>query len=466
MKSSMKHRLLPLFAALVLGGCARQEPLASAMPLAPTQWQHAAQAATPISSDWWHGFANAELDRLVEQALQANDDLAAAVARVRQAEASARMAGAPLLPLLDGNLGAGREGRLGGDAEVAGTRYSAGLAASYEVDLWGRLHAGRDSALAQLQASQFDRAALQITLSAGVVSSWLQRVGLDQRLRIAVLNLDNAERVLRTVESRQSAGAATRLELAQQRGVVAEQRRALAALSQQSEDSRVALAVLLGQGSSAQLGLAEQQLEALHLPTVAAGVPSELLLRRPDLARAEAQLAAARADVQAARAALLPRLNLTANAGGNARRVSDVFADPVYSLAAALVAPIFDGGYLAANRDLAVARHAELLADYRSQVVSAFADVQLALNALAGIEAQWQAQQAVLEQAELAFRLSESRYRAGAETLLTLLDTQRTLYAAQDDSAQLQLARLQAGVALYRALGGGWQASDLATLSE
>lgn len=466
MKSSMKHRLLPLFAALVLGGCARQEPLASATPLAPTQWQHAAQAATPISSDWWHGFANAELDRLVEQALQANDDLAAAVARVRQAEASARMAGAPLLPQLDGNLGAGREGRLGGDAEVAGTGYSAGLAASYEVDLWGRLHVGRDSALAQLQASQFDRAALQITLSAGVVSSWLQRVGLDQRLRIAVLNLDNAERVLRTVESRQSAGAATRLELAQQRGVVAEQRRALAALSQQSEDSRVALAVLLGQGSSARLGLAEQQLEALHLPTVAAGVPSELLVRRPDLARAEAQLAAANADVQAARAALLPRLNLTANAGGNARRVADVFADPVYSLAAALVAPIFDGGYLAANRDLAVARHAELLADYRSQVVSAFADVQLALNALAGIEAQWQAQQAVLEQAELAFRLSESRYRAGAETLLTLLDTQRTLYAAQDDSAQLQLARLQAGVALYRALGGGWQASDLATLSE
>ena len=466
MKPSMNTRLLSLFAALVLAGCARQEPLVSATPVAPTQWQHAAQATTPISSDWWHGFANAELDRLVAQALLANDDLAAAVARVRQAEASARMAGAPLLPQLDGKLGAGRDGRLGGNAEVAGNNYSAGLAASYEVDLWGRLNAGQDAALAELRASDFDRAALQVTLSAGVVSSWLQRVGLDQRLRIAVLNLDNAERVLRTVESRQNAGAATRLELAQQRGVVAEQRRALAALSQQTEDSRVALAVLLGQSSSAALGLAEQQLGDLQLPTVATGVPSELLLRRPDLARAEAQLVAADANVQAARAALLPRLSLTATAGGNAGRAADVFADPLYSLGAALVAPIFDGGYLAASRDLAVARQQELLANYRSQIIGAFADVQLALNALAGIEAQWQAQQAVLEQAELAFRLSESRYRAGAETLLTLLDTQRTLYAAQDDSAQLQLARLQAGVALYRVLGGGWQASDLAAVSE
>lgn len=456
----MSYRLLSLPLLLALYGCTSQPP-AVVTPAAPAQWRHAPLVSAQVMPHWWQGFANPELDRLVEQALVANDDLAAAVARVRQAEASARMAGAPLLPQLDGNLGGGREGRLGGAADVAGNSYSAGLAASYEVDLWGRISSGHDSALADLRASQFDRAALQVTLSAGVVSSWLQRVGLDQRQRIAVLNLDNAERVLRTVESRQRAGAATSLELAQQRGVVAEQQRALAALSQQTEDSRAALAVLLGQGSSAQLGLVEQQLEALQLPAISAGVPSDLLLRRPDLARAEAQLVAADADVQAARAALLPRLSLTASAGGNAGRASDVFADPLYSLGAALLAPIFDGGYLSASLDLAVAQREELLAAYRSSIVSAFADVQLALNGLAGIEAQWQAQQAVLEQAELAFRLAEARYRAGADTLLTLLDTQRTLYAAQDDHAQLQLARLQAGVALYRALGGGWQV-DLA----
>lgn len=455
-KPPMSYRLLFLPLLLVLHGCTSQQP-AVVTPAAPAHWQHAPLASAQVAPDWWQGFANPELNRLVDQALVANDDLAAAVARVRQAEASAWIAGAPLLPELNGNLGAGREGRLGGNAEVAGNNYSAGLAASYEVDLWGRLDASRDSALADLRASQFDQAALQVTLSAGVVSNWLQRVGLDQRQRIAVLNLDNAERVLRTVESRQRAGAATSLELAQQRGVVAEQRRVLAALSQQTEDSRVALAVLLGQSNSAQLGLAEQQLEALQLPPISAGIPSDLLLRRPDLARAEAQLAAADADVQAARAALLPRLNLTATAGGNAGRVADVFADPIYSLGAALLAPIFDGGYLSASRDLAVAQREELLATYRSSIVGAFADVQLALNGLAGIEAQWQAQQAVLEQAEQAFRLSESRYRAGADSLLTLLDSQRTLYAAQDDSAQLQLARLQAGVALYRALGGGWQ---------
>ncbi|MFP6848315.1 MAG: efflux transporter outer membrane subunit [Pseudomonas sp.] len=457
----MNYRLLMLFSLFALHGCARQEP-ATALPAAPTQWQHAPLPAEQVTADWWRGFANAELDQLVEQALSANDDLAAALARVRQAEASARMAGAPLLPKLDGTLGASHEGRLGGAAEVDGRDYSAGLAASYEVDLWGRLAADQHSALADLRASQFDRAALHVTLSASVVSSWLQWVGLEQRRRIATLNLNNAERVLSTVESRQRAGAATRLEQAQQRGVVAEQRLALAALNQQSEDSRVTLAVLLGQSNSSQLQLAAQPLDALQLPTVSAGIPSELLLRRPDLARAEAQLAAADANLQAARAALLPRLNLTATAGGNAARVADVFADPLYSLTAALLAPIFDGGYLAASRDLAAAQREELLASYRSSIISAFAEVQLALNGLAGIEAQWQAQQAVLEQAELAFNLSESRYRAGAETLLTLLDTQRTLYTAQDNSAQLQLTRLQAGVTLYRTLGGGWQMASTA----
>lgn len=453
----MNHRLVLMLALLSVSACSRQTAFVAETPAPPESWQHTPVASATIAPNWWQGYASSELNGLVDQALRNNDNLAAAVARVQQAEANARIAGAPLLPQLDGNLGASRDGRLDSGTQVDGSRYFIGLAASYEVDLWGRLKATDDSALASLRASQFDRAALHITLSAGVVSSWLQQLGLEQRMRIAQLNMSNAERVLAIVESRQQAGAATRLELAQQRGIVAQQRLSLAALSQQTDDSRVALAVLLGQSNSAALTLAEQQLDALRLPAISAGIPSELLTQRPDLARAEAQLLAADADVSAARAALLPRLNLSGSVGSNVGSASDLLSDPIYSLSAALLAPIFDGGLLSGQHDLATARRAELLANYRASIISAFADVQQALNAMAGVNAQLQAQLQVQEQAVLAFNLSETRYRAGAETLLTLLDTQRTLFAAQDTTAQLLLTRLQADVALHRAIGGGWQ---------
>ncbi|MFI8479498.1 efflux transporter outer membrane subunit [Pseudomonas sp. NPDC078700] len=456
----MNHGFLLLTAILALPGCTGQEPIKTERPAAPERWQHAPLTQVQISPNWWQQFASSELDQLVEQALLNNYDLSAAVARVQQAQANARIAGAPLLPKLDGNIGASRNGRFDDSSELEGGRYFTGLAASYEVDLWGRLRAEDDSALASLRASQYDRAALQITLSASVVSSWLQQVGLQQRLRIAQLNLSNAERVLAIVESRQLAGAATNLELAQQRGIVAQQQRSLASIRQQSDDSKATLAVLLGLTNSNQLVLTEQQLERLQLPDIDAGIPSQLLLQRPDLARAEAQLAAAEANVNAARAALLPRLNLSAAVDSNVGHASDLLSNPIYSLSAALLAPIFDGGRLNAEHDLAKALRSELLANYQASIVSAFADVQLALNALAGIDAQLQAQVQVEQQAILALRLSEERYRAGAETLLTLLDTQRTLYTAQDDTALLQLARLQAGAALNRAMGGGWQTED------
>lgn len=204
----------------------------------------------------------------------------------------------------------------------------------------------------------------------------------------------------------------------------------------------------------------DSALNALQAMPLAAGLPSDLLLRRPDLARAEAQLRAADADLRAARAALLPRLDLSAGAGGNASSLSRVLANPLYSLAAALSAPIFDGGALAAARDASSARREELLASYRQRIVEAFADVQTALNAGAGVEARWRAQQEVQAQAARALQLAEERYQAGADDLLNLLDAQRSLYAAEDQSAQLHLARLQSSVALARALGGGWQAAS------
>jgi Outer membrane protein len=195
----------------------------------------------------------------------------------------------------------------------------------------------------------------------------------------------------------------------------------------------------------------------VNWPHIGSGVPSELLARRPDIAAAEARLAAANANVQVARAALLPKVTLGANLGTGASTFAEVFDSSYYTLTAGLVAPIFNNGRLRAAQQLAQAEQDELLESYRSSILAGFADVEKALNAIHGVEQQRQWQDQEVEQARLAFDLAQRRYAAGAETLLSVLETQRTLYLAQDQQAQLRLARLQGSVALYKALGGGWQ---------
>ncbi|WP_153116661.1 efflux transporter outer membrane subunit [Rhodocyclus tenuis] len=437
-----------------LSACASLMPDA-VQPELPTQW-HATPtpAGATVDRDWWRNFGSDELADLVQSAEQQSLDLAAAEARVRQAAATERMASAALWPSLTGEGEAARSGRLGGSAEVSGSSVGAGLAASYEVDLWGRLRANRAGALASLQASTFDRDALRLSVTAAVASTWLQMVALRERITIGESHLATAERLLALIEARARAGAATSLEVVRQRGLLASQRRALASVRQQAEDVRTALLVLLGQ---TQLPASRsKRLADLSLPLINAGLPAELLSRRPDIARAEARLAAANADVLAARAALLPSLNLDARVGGSDSSLHRVFENPIYSLAAALSAPIFNAGRLAAGRDLAEARREELLASYRQSIVTAFGEVETAVNATRRLDEQVAAQAEELAHAERALVLAESRYRAGAETPIVLLDSQRSLYATQDAATQLKLARLQAAVALYRALGGGW----------
>ena len=189
----------------------------------------------------------------------------------------------------------------------------------------------------------------------------------------------------------------------------------------------------------------------------ASGVPSELLSRRPDIASAEAKLAAAQADVTVARAAMLPKLTLTASLGTGADLASDMLRTTFYNLSSGLVAPVFNNGRLSAERDKATARQQELLETYRGAIINGFADVEKALNIIRGLDEQRQWQGEELSQAQSAFDIAQSRYQAGAEDLLTVLQTQRTLYAAQDLNVQLRLSRLQASIALYKALGGGWQ---------
>ncbi|WP_447793087.1 MULTISPECIES: efflux transporter outer membrane subunit [Pseudomonas] len=463
----MKAHLSLLAASLLLAACSNPAPRPDSGLQPPAAWQSPNTAAAAYSNrQWWTQFGSPQLDILIEQARVGSYDLAAAVSRVRQAQASATIAAGPLLPELKASLNANRQQLLHGKGysqldvnpdNRSLDYYDAALSASYEIDFWGGKRAARDSALLGLQASEFDRATVELTLQSAVANSYTQALSLREQQRIAELNLANAQSVLRLVQTRYDAGSATALELAQQKSLVAEQQRKLPLVQQQAQEARITLAALLGQPVQA-LTLTEQPFDQLQWPEIASGVPSNLLSRRPDIASAEAKLAAAQADVTVARAAMLPTLTLTASLGTGADLASDLLRTTFYNLSSGLVAPIFNNGRLGAERDKATARQQELLETYRGAIINGFADVEKALNSIRGLDEQREWQREELNQAQTAFNIAQSRYQAGAEDLLTVLETQRTLYAAQDSNVQLRLSRLQASIALYKALGGGWQA--------
>ena len=465
----MKPSLSLMILSLLLGACSHSTPMAPPGVAAPASWQSAHSLHHPQVSQqqWWQQFASPELDRLISQAQVGSHDLAAAMARVRQARSTAVIAGAPLLPQVQFGADASREKLRRGhgysqldanDDNKALDSFGTRLNASYEVDFWGGKAAAHDSALQSLKASEFDRDTVELTLLSGVASNYVQTLALDEQVRIARLNLANAQRVLYVVQTRHDAGSATALELAQQKSLVASQQRYIPLLEQQATEARITLAVLLGQPVQS-LTLGDTPFSQLHWPTIGSGLPSQLLSRRPDIASAEARLVAASADITVARAAMLPNLTLSASIGSGADHFSDILRSPFYNLGAGLAAPIFNNGRLSAERDRATARQQELLQSYRGSIINAFADVEKALNSISGLDRQRQWQDEELKQAQLAFDIAQHRYSVGADMLLTVLQTQRTLYQAQDLHVQLRMARLQASIALYKALGGGWLAS-------
>jgi NodT family efflux transporter outer membrane factor (OMF) lipoprotein len=462
----MKPQLSLLTLCVLLGACGSpaQRPDSGIGPPAAWQSPHS-ESATRSNVQWWSQFGSPQLDRLVEQARVGSFDLSAAMARVRQAQAETVVAGGSQLPEVKAGLNANRQKLLRGngysqlDADSSNKAvdyFDANLSASYEIDFWGGQRASRDSAQFALRASEFDQATVELTLLSGVANGYAQTLSLQEQQRIAELNLVNAQNVLKLVQTRFDSGSATALELAQQKSLVAAQQRQLPLVQQQTQEAQISLAALLGRPVQ-QLSLGQERFDQLTWPTIAAGVPSELISRRPDIARAEAQLAAAQADVTVARAAMLPTVTLSAELGSGADRAADILRSPFYNLTAGLLAPVFNNGRLGAERDKATARQEELLEAYRGSIINGFADVEKALNSIRGLDEQRQWQGEELNQAQTAFDIAQSRYQAGAEDLLTVLETQRTLYAAQDLNVQLRLARMQASIALYKALGGGWQ---------
>ncbi len=409
---------------------------------------------------WWQGFRTPVLSALVETACRNNVDLDAALARIVQADAQVRVAGAGLWPSLDASADGGRNWRDSGRGLNGTMAYGAALSASYQVDLFGGIRSGVEAARFAAELSRFDRETVALSVVSGVASTYFQILQFRNRLTVAERNLEIAESVLRLVETRVREGATSPLDLFQQRTAVAGQRATLPSLRTQERQATNALSTLLGEVPGL-VALDDTWLLEISPPPMAPGLPSDLLNRRPDIRTAEARLQAANAQIGVARAAYFPSLELTGRNGYASAALGSLF-DPVgttYSLAAGIAQGVFDGGRRDGQLDVAKARMDELIAAYRQSVLLAFADVEDALTAAANAETREALQLDAVEQAREAYRLAEARYREGATDLLAVLDAQRSLYQAEDQVVQSRFERLQAAVDLFNALGGGWAAS-------
>jgi NodT family efflux transporter outer membrane factor (OMF) lipoprotein len=448
-----------------LTGCITAGDLPDPALDVPAVYKEGTPGDLPPELDWWRGFKSAELTSLIEEAQRVNLDIAAAVARIVQADASARIAGAPLLPSLQANGSASisrpsAATSTGTSANVVRhviTNYLTSLSASYEIDFWGK---NRDAALAADEtatANRFDRDTIALSTYASVANTYFTVLATQDRIRIAINDIASAQRIYDAIKQRVNVGTATDLELSQQESTLDNLKASLPPLRQTVAQSTYALAVLIARPPES-VRLRGGGLAQVALPRVTPGLPSELLTQRPDVRRQEAQLASATANVGNARAQFFPSIQLTGTAGQQSAALAALFSPQAafYNAAAGLTQPIFDGLRIEGNFELSKAKQDELLQTYRKTVIQAFSDVDTALATIRESNARVRLLVQTVAAARRAFDLSEERLRAGTIDITTVLNTEQTLFQAEDSLAQARLARVQAIVSLYQALGGGW----------
>lgn len=455
----MRHLIFSLTLTGLLAGCAVGNPTPRpVMDLTPEWTQVTATEDTQqLQDDWWLVFDSEPLQQLIEQALQQNLDLRMAQERIQQAEAQLGITRASSLPGLNANASAGLRSTSGNNGQNSTSQSSSlGLNTSYEVDLWGRIAAERAAGQASLEATVYDWHSTRLSLSASVASSWFQWLLLNARQDTARWYLQAAEKQLALIEAAYQQGTSTPADLARQRSQVISQQANLKNLQHQQLMARNALALLLGEAPQ-QFQPPVADLQQFRAPPIHPGLPSDLLTRRPDLARIEAQLQAAEANITAARAAVFPSLQLSASAA--LAGSSLLLADPVqtFNLTAGITQSIFDHGQRRRQVLISESRQQELLQSYHKAVLTALIEVEDALShERLNLELQQQQQQLVEETRLLAFH-TERRYQAGTDSLNLLLEAQRSQLQAEDQLLQLHQEHLNASLNLYRVLGGGWQ---------
>ncbi|MGD0143498.1 MAG: TolC family protein [Rhizomicrobium sp.] len=417
-------------------------------------------------ADWWNEFGSSELGDLIVEAKANNTNLAVAVASVLQAKAQAEIARASLFPDINLEGSAERQSSPASTLVVGGppvkgniTQNSFGLSAdaSYALDFWGLAQDNLRAATESLKAAKFNQQVVALTVVEDVATTYFNVLSLRQQIAIAQHNVDAAKGILTITQAQVTNGIASNLNLAQQEALVDGVEATIPVLKEQEHEALFALAILLGRPPEG-FDVKAQTLDGIKSPVVAPGLPSSLLERRPDVAMAEANLASAHANVDAARAAFFPAISLTGSGGLSSLALGTLFTGSSFGwgIGASLLQTLFDGGKLFGESDLAKAEQKGLIATYRGTVIQAFSDVETGLSQVSNYSGEEEALTREVKDSTEAFRIAELQYREGIVDLLTVLQTQQTLFTAEQTRAQAQLAHEQAIVGLYKAMGGGW----------
>ncbi|HTW71727.1 MAG TPA: efflux transporter outer membrane subunit [Acetobacteraceae bacterium] len=457
-------RAIAVAATIALTGCSVGPPYRHPESALPAHWRETdSTAAIWPTTDWWRGFNDPQLDALIARAESQNLNLAAAVARVREANADTRIAGAALLP----SIGATAEGTQARTVSpLTPTAYDyhefdLGVNASYEIDFWGENRAALQAAKASAAAARYDQQVIALATVSGVASTYFQALGLRDEIAVAENNLTQAEQMLAGIHAEFNVGTVAELNIVQQETVVDSLRASIPPLRQQLAETLDALAILEGENPE-NIKLGPRTLLDLAMPAVAPGLPAALLERRPDVQEAEANLIAANADIRVARAEFFPSVTLTGEGGMETLGLA-AFSPPtaVSALAAAVTAPIFEGGRLRGQLEYSKARYTELLDDYRQSIISALGNVEDALAGVHQTGEQLGDETATVGTARQSYQISEALFQGGTADMVNVLTAEAALFGADQTLVQVRLAHAQALVSLFQALGGGWKGGSV-----
>src|ERR1700693_3783664 len=481
-RCSGRIRIASALAALLLGpglsGCilgSEKPELGLEVPATYREGGHHAPDAAVPALDWWRGCRSSELTKLMEAAQIYNLDIAVAVAQIIQADAQVGASGAPLLPSVTGTGTVENEHFGSSSAQSSSSNglavgsgrggstfnsFNFGLTASYMVDFWGKNRATLYAAEESASVARYNREVVTLTTILSVANTYFQVLAAQDELRVSRGNLAAADRILTLIKQQFAGGTASQLDLSQQEALVATVRASIPPLQVTLEQNIAALALLVAR-PLANFNVTGGTTSAIVVPRVTPGMPSELLYQRPDVRQAEAQLAASNFSVEAARAAFFPQMQLTAPTGVQSAALASLFGPGAwfYTLSSALTQPLFDGFLLESELKQAKGVQLQNLQAYRKAVLSAFSDVEKALVALAKFTLQERLQAAAVAASQQAFDVSEKQFRGGTVNLLTVLQTEQTLFTAENTLVLVRLSKLLAASSLFQALGGGWTPS-------
>jgi NodT family efflux transporter outer membrane factor (OMF) lipoprotein len=417
----------------------------------------AAADRAPPAVDWWRGFRSSELTTLMEAAQTSNLDIAVAVAQIIQADAQVGVTGAALLPTVSGSATAERQHSGAGANSTDISTFSTGLTASYMLDFWGKNRAALAASEESATVARYNRDVVALSTLATVANTYFRVLAAQDQLRVTRRNLAAADRILTLIKTQFAGGTASQLDLSQQEALVATQRAAIPPFEVTIGQGTAALALLVGRAAP-NFTVRGGSTSNIAVPRVTPGLPSELLYQRPDIREAEAQLASSNFSVESARAAFFPQIQLTGSTGLQSAALSSLFTPGAwfYTLTASLTQPIFDGFLLESQLKEAKGVQLQNLQSYRRSVLSAFSDVEQALIALQKFTLQEKLQNDVVVASRKAFEVAETQFRGGTVALITVLQTEQTLFTAEQNLVTVRLNKLLAASSLFQALGGGW----------